>query len=443
MADNKTIRSINPGNLTERVNERVNLDDLIERSRNNKSRRIAVRKGEKVVSETEYKLVRPLGEGGMGCVWEAVDSFLGRKVAIKFTIVNDYMYLEGLKEEARIAGNLSHDNIAKVHAVLSEPHFAVVYEHVEGYDLEKIMQRNSLKKPKTTNGDVANQYEHLLGVHKNREAIAIPNSIVAYTLMMLDRALNYAHTQEGGIFHRDIDLGNVMFDNEGSLKLLDFGIAARKVKIDKELEQGLISGKIMYLPPEVLWPVKDSYSGSADVYQTFLMAYEMLTGINPQFDYKHAAELSSKNFPNRIAKHIEILERVKEMQKKTLVPPVYIAEHIDPRFSEIVWKGLKGEITDAKSAKAIMENYLYEGGIGLTQGDMKTYLLSLRDPEYYNGLSWEEKKRFYDRIVLPEMNSENRYNSGIPGIEKRLWQPFQLKPNTVRLLEEGRNPARL
>lgn len=436
---NGTVPSIRPGNLT----KMVNLGDLIERSRK-EPRTITVKRGEKVVSETEYELIRPLGAGGMGCVWEAMDTSLRRKVAIKFTNVNDERYIERLREEARIAVNLSHDNIAKVHAVLSEPHFAVVYEYVQGNDLEKIMLMHSLKPMPTANYFAGNQYKHLISAHESQEALAIPNSVVAYTLMILDRALNYAHTQEsGGIFHRDIDLGNVMFDNEGSLKLLDFGIAARKVEIEKELEQGLISGKIMYLPPDVLWPGKDSYSGAADLYQTFLIAYEMLTGLNPQLDYRHAAELSSKDFTNRIKMNLEMLERVKEMQMRPLVPPEHIAEHIDPRFSDIVLRGLNGEIADAESARGILENYLYEGGVGLTQGDMKTYLLSLRNPEYFNQLPKRKRRQLNDRIVLAEITSESRYNSVIPGTERRrLWRPFQLTSYAISRLEKGENPAR-
>lgn len=203
-----------------------------------------------------YKLDRRIAVGGMGEVWEASDSRLGRSVAVKVLrpeLSDDHEFLHRFRIEARTVASLDHPGIAGVHDYGEDegpdgrPTAYLVMELVRGEPLSTIIARGPIETDET--------------------------------LRLLEEAgwaLQAAH--ERGFVHRDVKPGNILVRTDGVVKLTDFGIAkaADAVPVTRS---GMVMGTAHYIAPE---QASGSEAGpSGDVYSLGIVGYECLAGQRP------------------------------------------------------------------------------------------------------------------------------------------------------------------
>src|SRR5216683_1948100 len=209
---------------------------------------------------SHYRLLNPLGSGGMGVVYRAEDTALGRTVALKFLssqIVQDPKRVERFRDEARTASALNHPNICTIYEVgEQEGEMFIAMEYVEGRPLSEFLR----------DGGMA--VEMLLRYARQISA-----------------ALEHAH--ERGIVHRDLKPANVVVTPNGTAKILDFGLAKRHDPeqlhkttqgVPTETSVGL-TGTLPYMSPEQL---EGRETGPrSDIWSLGVLLYEMASGTRP------------------------------------------------------------------------------------------------------------------------------------------------------------------
>lgn len=215
-----------------------------------------------------YKVLRRLGEGGMGSVWLAEDLKLdSRKVAIKMlpaVLAGKKAAYKQVKQEALMAMKLSHPNIATVRAFEEEDgNPFLVMDYIEGQGLDDILAEK--------------------GKLSEEETLRLLTPVAA--------ALDYAHGQ--GVVHRDVKPGNVIVRKDGTPFVLDFGIAREIQETMTRVTGKFSSGTLLYMSPEQLRG--RAPKAAQDVYSFAVVAYECLTG-RPPF-YRGAVEDQIKNEP--------------------------------------------------------------------------------------------------------------------------------------------------
>jgi serine/threonine-protein kinase len=220
-----------------------------------------------------YQLLRQVANGGMASIYEAIDTRLDRKVAVKIMhphLAQDEAFVSRFIKEAKAAAALSHPNIVAVQDQgwnqSGVPAVFLVMELIEGHTLREYLNER--------------------GRFEVKDAINYLTPILS--------ALAAAHAL--GIVHRDIKPENILISKEGRVKIADFGLARGElIGSTMTAESSVILGSVSYLSPEqVQRGIADSRS---DVYAAGIVAYEMLTGEKPfsaetpiQIAYMHVNE---------------------------------------------------------------------------------------------------------------------------------------------------------
>ncbi|MGC2248787.1 MAG: protein kinase [Terriglobales bacterium] len=217
---------------------------------------------------SHYRVLGKLGGGGMGVVYEAEDTRLGRRVALKFIpdhLVRDKRSLERFTREARAASQLNHINICTIHDIDDNGgHPFIVMEKLEGESLKQRIREQT------------------------GPSHAMPADEVIEIAMQVADALAASHAK--GIVHRDIKPANIFLTPGGQVKILDFGLAkltkdgkvgtSTDTSLEESLTQvGVIPGTAVYMSPEQAR--SEDLDVRTDIFSFGVVLYEMATGKKP------------------------------------------------------------------------------------------------------------------------------------------------------------------
>jgi eukaryotic-like serine/threonine-protein kinase len=237
---------------------------------------IAAEKIDKLVGQTlgGCRLVRRLGAGAIGVVYEAEQVSVQRKVAVKMLTskaAGDDKVIQRFDREARLCAAIQHPHVVAVYNCGFERgvHYLVM-EFVDGYTLSTLVE----------------------------EEKQVPWEQAAQVILQVARGLEYAHGQ--GIIHRDIKPANILVTREGIAKLADLGLA-KQLEDERSITgdgpngltmQGIALGSPAYMPPEQIRSARD-VTPSCDLYSLGATFYQLITGTLP-FDGRSAPEVMTK-----------------------------------------------------------------------------------------------------------------------------------------------------
>jgi serine/threonine-protein kinase len=192
-----------------------------------------------------FRIVAPLGRGGMGEVYRADDLKLGQTVALKFlpdNLMHDAARLAQFHNEVRVARTIAHRNVCRTYDIGdADGRPFLTMEYVDGEDLSSLLRR--------------------IGRFPQEKAIEVARQICA----------GVAAAHERGVLHRDLKPANVMIDGEGHVRLTDFGLAAVAGSVEN-----IRAGTPAYMAPEQL--AGREVTARSDIYALGLVLYELFTG---------------------------------------------------------------------------------------------------------------------------------------------------------------------
>lgn len=236
-----------------------------------------------------YEITELIGVGGMADVYKAIDVMENRTVAVK--ILKDEFssseeFLRRFRNESKAIALLSHPNIVKIYDVgfTDEIQF-IVMEYIDGITLKEFIDQQ--------------------GVLRWKDALHFVTQIL--------RALQHAHDK--GIVHRDIKPQNIMLFSDGTIKVMDFGIA-RFARIDGKTLSDKTIGSVHYISPEQARG--DMTDERSDIYSVGVMLYEMLTGRKP-FDGDNPVAIALKHMEENAVSPRDIMPSIPEALEEIVI----------------------------------------------------------------------------------------------------------------------------
>jgi serine/threonine protein kinase len=272
----------------------------------------------------DFRILRELGRGGMGVVYEAEQISLGRRVALKvlpFAAMLDRQQLARFKNEARAAATLVHPNIVAIYSVGYERgvHYYAM-QLIEGQSLAQVVEQLRRESGRAEEQQSGSGVEEQRSSGVEQSAIRIPQSEIATqpivhlptlhapssslpafatrdyfrTVAQLGiqaaEALDYAH--QNGVLHRDIKPANLLVDDTGKLWITDFGLARLETDAGMTMT-GDILGTLRYMSPEQALAQRAIVDYRSDIYSLGVTLYELLT-LRPAFLVEDRQELLRK-----------------------------------------------------------------------------------------------------------------------------------------------------
>jgi serine/threonine-protein kinase len=198
----------------------------------------------------KYEVIEQIAVGGFGVIYKGWDPFIKRKVAIKMCATPDEEVRQRFQQEAQFVGNLVHRNITLVFDFGVENNVPyIVQEFLSGYDLDELLK-----------ADVVTDEDTIVSI-----------------LIQVCEGLEFAHQR--GIVHRDIKPSNIRVLEDGTVKIMDFGIAKSIIAPSKLTQTGIALGTAGYLAPEQIQG--QTVDARTDVFALGVVAYELVTGTRP------------------------------------------------------------------------------------------------------------------------------------------------------------------
>ncbi len=292
-----------------------------------------------------YEILRRLAAGGMAEVLLAKQRSVGgfeRLVCLKRILPHlskQEDFLKMFQDEARIAANLIHPNIAQIYDIAAhDGRYFIAMEYVRGEDLRRI-------------------YNQEVG-----RGSAIARPIAAQVAMGAAAALDYAHRQQSldgqplDIVHRDINPQNILVTYDGFVKLIDFGVAKAAGKL-MQTRSGVLKGKYSYMSPEQA--SGDPVDGRTDIFALGVTLYEITTGV-------------------RLFKRENELETLHAVIACNVTPPRELIGAYEPGLQAIIMKALAYDPDDryhtAGEMQADLERFLQEAGHPTSAGALATFM---------------------------------------------------------------------
>ena len=207
-----------------------------------------------MINIPNYKIIKSLGEGGMGTVYLAEHELIGRQVAIKSlhsNLTSNEQFILRFRREAKLLASLDHPNIVRLNEYIEhEGRFFLIMEYVAGSELNTYI---------------------------NKVIGGIPEKKLIILFSKILDAIAYAHRK--GMIHRDLKPSNIIITKDESVKILDFGIA-KLVKENKELtKSGVQVGTVRYMSPEQVRAKK--VDKLTDIYSLGVILFQMAVGKAP------------------------------------------------------------------------------------------------------------------------------------------------------------------
>lgn len=247
------------------------------------------------ILHSRYQIVRQVGKGGLGAVFEAVDNELNARVAIKEMLRVSPEAQDAFAHEAKLLANLDHPMLPSVTDRFTEggSHY-LVQKYITGDDLSVLLERNG-------------------GPIKLYEVLRIGDHVL--------EVLEYLHSFRPPIIHRDIKPSNIKITQQGKIFLLDFGLAKGAAGLMSTLisEASIAGATPGYAPPEQLRGI--GTGERSDLFSLSATLYQLMTATLP---------------PHAIAR----LEALASQQLDPLVPADSVNPEVPPRIAQIITKGL-------------------------------------------------------------------------------------------------------
>src|SRR3954469_21928991 len=256
-----------------------------------------------------FRMVAPLGRGGMGEVYRADDLKLGQTVALKFLpdhLTHDPARLAQFHNEVRVARTISHRNVCRTYDIGdADGRLFLTMEYVDGEDLASLLRR--------------------IGRFPQDKAIDVARQLCA----------GVAAAHERGVIHRDLKPANVMLDGDGNVRITDFGIATAAADVG-----AAVAGTPQYMAPELL--AGKPASAKSDIYALGLILFEIFTG-RRAFDAKTISDLKQLHDTGAI------------------VTPSAIVRDLDPAVERVILRCLARE-PEQRPASALTIAVALPGG---------------------------------------------------------------------------------
>ncbi|MBI4616726.1 MAG: serine/threonine protein kinase [Planctomycetes bacterium] len=303
---------------------------------------------DEILDRYRFRLVRKIAEGGMGCVWEAlqygVEGFT-KKMAVKTInekMSSDAEFVEMFVGEAKLVANLVHENIVQIYQLgRLEGQFYIAMEYISGVNLQEVMDAHSRKSKKP------------------------PVELATFVISRVCRSLNYAHTKKDeygkllGVVHRDVSPKNIMINFEGLVKLTDFGIA-KAANYMRNREGDILLGKTQYMSPEQA-AFKETDPRS-DLFSLGICMFELLTG-------------------ECLFQDDDTLVILDKVQHEKLPAIRNFVSDIPKEVERILYKALERELDRRYQSAAEMlsdlEHFMYDKGYGPTNQVLEKYMREL------------------------------------------------------------------